>query len=48
MHMVETHFGLIRWKEDYPDLVEYWKWLEERESFKATNPVMFDLKQKVA
>ncbi len=48
MDMVETQFGLIRWKEDYPHLVGYWKWLEERESFKATRPVMFDLKEKVA
>jgi len=48
MDMVETQFGLIRWKENYPDLGGYWMWLEERESFKATRPVMFDLKEKVA
>lgn len=49
MNMVEAQFdGLIKWKEDYPVLVKYWEWLEERESFKETRPVMFDLKEKVA
>lgn len=48
MNMGETQFGLIKWKEDYPDLVKYSEWLEEKESFKATRPVMFDLKEKVA
>ena len=46
--MVETKFGLIKWKEDYPKLVEYWQGLEKRESFKETKPVMFELKEKVA
>ena len=46
--MVETKFQLIKWKEEYPDLVRYWQGLEERESFKATKPVMFDLTEKVA
>lgn len=48
MDMVESQFGLIKWKDDYPDLVKYWEGLEERESFRATRPVMFDLTEKVA
>ncbi len=47
MDMVEREFGLIKWKEEYPELVEWWGRLEERESFRETRPVMFDLKEKV-
>lgn len=47
MNMVETQFGLIKWKEEYPELVRWWETLEERESFRETRPVMFDLKEKV-
>ena len=48
MNMVETQFALIKWKEEYPELVRWWEKLEERESFRETRPVMFDLKEKVA
>ena len=48
MNMVETKFGLISWLEQYPELKKYWEMLEERESFKETQPVMFDLTEKVA
>ncbi len=47
MDMVETLFGLIRWKEQYPELLRWSEKLEERESFRATRPVMFDLREKV-
>lgn len=47
MDMVETQFGLIRWKEDYPELLAWWERLEERESFRETRPVMFELTEKV-
>ena len=39
MDMVETQFGLIMWKEEYP--------VEERASFREMGPIMFDLKEKV-
>ena len=48
MDLAERNFGLIKWKDEYPELVRYWQWLEERESFRATTPVMFDLTEKVA
>ena len=48
MNMVETQFGLIKWKEGYPALLEWWEKLEERKSFRETRPVMFDLQEKVA
>jgi glutathione S-transferase len=48
LNMVETKFGLIQWKEKYPELKGYWEWLEERESFRQTTPVMFELAEKVA
>ncbi|KAL9065775.1 MAG: hypothetical protein Q9161_008000 [Pseudevernia consocians] len=48
MNMVETQFGLIKWKEEYPALLEWWEKLEERKSFRETRPVMFDLQEKVA
>jgi hypothetical protein len=46
--MVETHFGLGKWLEQYPKLKEYLEMLEARDSFKATQPVMFELTEKVA
>jgi glutathione S-transferase len=48
MNMVETKFGLIHWKEEFPELRKYWEMLESRESFKETQPVMFELTEKVA
>jgi glutathione S-transferase len=48
MDMVETKFGLIHWKEQYPELNKYWEMLESRESFRETQPVMFELTEKVA
>ena len=48
MDMVETQFGLIRWKDQYPELMKYWEMLEARESFMETRPVMFELTEKVA
>lgn len=32
------------WQEKYPELAAWWKKMEERETFKSTYPVMFDLK----
>jgi glutathione S-transferase len=32
------------WKEKYPELAAWWSKMEERETFKKTYPVMFDLK----
>ena len=48
MNMVETKFGLISWLEHYPELKKYWEMLESRDSFKQTQPVMFELMEKVA
>ena len=48
MNMVETNFGLIQWTDVYPELKRYWEMLEERESFKETQPYMFELTEKVA
>ena len=48
MNMVETKFGLINWLEQYPKLKEYWEMLEARDSFKETQPYMFELTEKVA
>lgn len=48
MNMVGSKFGLIQWSEKYPELRKYWERLEERKSFKETQPVMFDLTEKVA
>jgi glutathione S-transferase len=48
MSMVETKFGLIQWTEQYPTLKKYLEMLEERESFKETQPYMFELTEKVA
>lgn len=48
MNMVETQFGLVKWLEQYPKLKEYWRMLEARDSFQQTQPVMFELTEKVA
>jgi glutathione S-transferase len=48
MNMVEMKFGLIQRTEQYPTLKEYCEMLEERESFKETQPYMFELSEKVA
>lgn len=32
------------WKEKYPELAAWWSKMEERDTFKNTYPVMFDLK----
>jgi glutathione S-transferase len=48
MDMVETKFGLVHWKEQYPELRKYWEMLEIRASFRETQPVMFELTEKVA
>lgn len=48
MNMVETKFGLIKWKEDYPEVNKYWEMLEARDSFRETQPYMFELTEKVA
>ena len=48
MNMVETKFGLIKWKEEYPEVEKYWEMLEDRPSFKETQPYMFELTEKVA
>lgn len=33
-----------KWEEKYPELVKYWRGLEELESFKQTVPKNFDLR----
>ena len=48
MDMVETKFQVVQWKEKYAEMVRYWEKLEERESFRSTTPVFFDLREKVA
>jgi glutathione S-transferase len=48
MEMVEREFGIVRWCEEFPELRGYWEKLEERESFRETRPVMFELTEKVA
>ena len=48
MDMVESQFGLVQWSEEFPELRKWWEWLEERESFRETRPVMFELSEKVA
>lgn len=35
------------WKKNYPDLKAYWEKLDERENFKKTRPVMFDIDTNV-
>lgn len=47
MNMVETKYGIIQWLEKYPDVKKYWEMLEARESFKETQPYMFELTEKV-
>ena len=48
MNIAETELGLVKWKEDYPELTRWWERLEERPSFRETRPVMFELREKVA
>jgi glutathione S-transferase len=48
MNMVETNYGIIHWTENYPEVKKYWEVLEARESFKETQPYMFELTEKVA
>ncbi|KAH6712337.1 glutathione S-transferase domain-containing protein [Leptodontidium sp. 2 PMI_412] len=48
MSMIETKFGIVQFLEKYPDLKKYWEMLEERQSFKDTQPEMFELTEKVA
>ena len=33
------------WKKAYPELAKWWKAMDEREIFKSTRPVMFDIKR---
>ena len=41
-------FGLCKgWREEYPELGKYWARLQERESFKQTVPVMFEMNEPV-
>jgi hypothetical protein len=47
MNIVES-YGLIQWSVQYPELKKYWEMLEERKSFKQTQPYMFELAEKVA
>lgn len=35
------------WMKQYPEMAEYYKKIDERESFKTTRPVMFELHDKV-
>lgn len=41
-------FGLCKdWKEQYPELAAWWAKLSQKETFKQTVPVMFDMKDRV-
>ena len=41
-------FGLCEgWREQYPELAAWWDKLKERETFKQTAPVMFEMKEPV-
>lgn len=41
-------FGISKdWKEQYPELADWWKKLSQRDSFQQTVPVMFDMKDRV-
>lgn len=44
--VTQVDFGQMRpgWKEQYPNLKAYWEKMEEKETFKQTMPVMFDIK----
>ena len=48
MNQGEKEFGLIAWEDDYPDLMRYWRRLDERPSFRETRPIMFELQEKIA
>lgn len=41
-------FGVCQgWKNEYPELATWWEKLSQRDSFKQTVPVMFDMKDRV-
>ena len=41
-------FGLCKgWRQEYPELAAWWEKLSQRETFKATVPVMFEMKEPV-
>ncbi|KAL2064315.1 hypothetical protein VTL71DRAFT_4809 [Oculimacula yallundae] len=48
MSMIEMQVGIVQFRQKFPDLKTYWEWLEERQSFKDTQPVMFELTEKIA
>ncbi|KAL8820417.1 MAG: hypothetical protein Q9191_007522 [Dirinaria sp. TL-2023a] len=48
MDLAERQLQLVAWEDDYPELREYWQRLEQRPSFRETQPVMFELQEKVA
>lgn len=35
------------WREQYPELADWWAKVQERETFKETVPVMFEMKEPV-
>lgn len=45
----QIDFGGLRpaWKEEFPALAEWWKVMDEREHFRDTRPVMFDIKREM-
>ncbi|KAL9132473.1 MAG: hypothetical protein Q9175_006356, partial [Cornicularia normoerica] len=44
MDMVQRHFGLIEWKDEYAELRKWWEKLEGRARFRETRPVIFELR----
>ncbi len=41
-------FGIRpEWRKEYPDLAKWLATMSERETFKQTVPVMFDMKEKI-
>lgn len=41
-------FGVCEgWRKKYPELASWWEKLSQRESFRQTVPVMFDMKDRV-
>lgn len=47
MNMVEMKFGIVQFRDKYPELRKYWEMLEGRASFMKTQPEMFALTEKV-
>lgn len=45
--IAERDLQLVKWEDDYPELMKYWQKLEERPSFKETKPFMYKLTEKV-